>query len=179
MFDDIKNYFRKRRLSKLVSTTPTCFLPMDKISSANFVIDVEEQGFDLLKEDILTWGRSAGIKVNIYFLDFRKIGKEELLLTSIQTTILKKDLDWLGYPGMDKMVGLADEQSDMFVSLVDKATPAIDFITKCADARFKIGRCSYEGHAFDMIISGSQTEDLRSDSRLIFKAMIELISKIQ
>lgn len=179
MIEDIKKYFRKRRLQKDASKTPTGLLTIDKISSANFVIDVEEQGFDLLKEDILTWGRSCGIKVNIYFLDFRKISKQELLLTSIQTTILKKDLNWLGFPGQDKMTGLADEKTDMFVSLIDSACPAIDYITKCADARFKIGRCGYEGHAFDMIISGAQTEDLRSDSRLIFKAMLEFISKIK
>lgn len=179
MLNDIKNYFRKRRLARHASKTPTGFLPMSKISSANFVIDVEEPGFDLLKADILTWGKTAGVKVNIYFLDFRKIGKEELLLTSIQTTILKKDLDWLGYPHQDKMIGLADEPTDIFVSLVDNTSPAIDFISKCAKARFKIGRRSYEGHAFDMIIAGSQTEDLRSDSRLIFKTMLELISRIQ
>ena len=105
--------------------------------------------------------------------------EDELLLTSIQTTILKKDLDWLGYPHQDKMTGLADEPTDIFVSLVDNTSPAIDFISKCAKARFKIGRRSYEGHAFDMIIAGSQTEDLRSDSRLIFKTMLELISRIQ
>lgn len=179
MLNDIKNYFRKRRLEKLASKIPTGFLPLSKISSANFVIDVEEPGFDLLKEDILAWGRTASIKVNIYFLDFRKIGKEELLLTSIQTTILKKDLDWLGHPSHDKMAGLTEDQADMFVSLVDNDTPTIDFISKCAKARFKIGRRSYAGHAFDMIIAGSQTEDLRSDSRLIFKTMLEFITKIQ
>ena len=179
MIDAVKDIFRKRKLKKFASDVPTGFIPMSEIYTVNVIIDVEEPGFDLLKADILAWGRTAGIKVNIYFLDFRKIGKEELLLTSIQTTILKKDLDWLGYPHQDKMTGLADEPTDIFVSLVDNTSPAIDFISKCAKARFKIGRRSYEGHAFDMIIAGSQTEDLRSDSRLIFKTMLELISRIQ
>ena len=179
MLATIKNFFRKRRLSKVASKTPTGFLPLSKISSANFVIDVEEPGFDLLKEDILAWGRSSGIKINIYFFDFRKVGKEELLLTSIQTTILKKELDWLGYPKEDKTAALTEEATDLFVSLIDNSVPAIDLISKCANARFKIGRRSYEGHAFDMIISGTPNEDLRSDSRLILKEMIEYLSKIQ
>ena len=179
MIESIKNFFRKRRLSKVASKTPTGFLPLSKISSANFVIDVEEPGFDLLKEDILAWGRSSGIKINIYFFDFRKVGKEELLLTSIQTTILKKELDWLGYPKEDKTAALTEEATDLFVSLIDNSVPAIDLISKCANARFKIGRRSYEGHAFDMIISGTPNEDLRSDSRLILKEMIEYLSKIQ
>lgn len=179
MLEDIKKYFRRRQLAKVASKTPTSFLPLSKIASANFVIDVEEPGFDLLKEDILAWGRSCGIKVNIYFLDFRKISKQELLLTSIQTTILRKDLDWLGFPGKDKRDILTNEKTDMFVCLVDNGSPAVDYISKCADARFKIGRYDYAGHSFDMVISGSQNEDLRSDSRLIFKAMIEFISKIK
>ena len=179
MFEKIKTFFRKRRLSKIAHKAPTGFLPLHQISSANFVIDVEEPGFDALKEDILSWGRSRGIKINIYFFDFRKLGKEELLLTSIQTTILKKDLDWLGYPGEDKTNSLTAEPTDLFVSLVDSDVPAIDLISKCANARFKIGRRSYEGHTFDMIISGAPNEDLRSDSRLILKAMIEYLTKIQ
>ena len=179
MFEEIKKYFRKRKLSKVASKTPTAFIPIDRISSAKFVLNVEEPGFDLLKEDILAWGRSCGIKVNIYFLDFRKIGKQELLLTSIQTTILKKDLDLLGFPNKEKTEVITSDKTDLFVCLVDSEVPAVDYISKCADARFKIGRRDYEGHAFDMIISGAQNEDLRSDSRLIFKAMIEFISKIK
>ena len=66
-----------------------------------------------------------------------------------------------------------------FAYEVDCWNTAIDLISKCANARFKIGRRSYEGHAFDMIISGTPNEDLRSDSRLILKAMIEYLSKIQ
>lgn len=179
MFDNIKDFFRKRRLSKVAHKAPTGLLPLYKISSANFVVDVEEPGFDTLKDDILAWGRSRGIKINIYFIDFRKLGKEELLLTSIQTTILKKDLDWLGYPGKDKINYLTREATDLFVSLLDSDIPAIDIISKCANARFKIGRKGYEGHAYDMVISGAPNEDLRSDSRHILKAMIEYISRIQ
>ena len=179
MFEKIIEFFRKRKISKVAHKGTTGLLPLHKIRSANIVIDVEEPGFDELKEDILAWGRSAGVKVSIYFLDFRRLGKEELLLTSIQTTIIKKELDWLGFPPEDKTNGLTDEKTDLFVSMVDTSSPAIDYISKCANARFKIGRRSSEGHAFDMVISGNPTEDLRSDSKLIFKAMLEFISKIQ
>ena len=179
MFDSIKNIIRKRKINKFKSDVPTSLLPLNQINTVNVVLDVEEPGFDTLRAKILAWGRSAGIKLNIYFLDFRRLDKEELLITSIQTTILKKDLNWLGFPSHEKMVGLSGEKTDMFVSLVDSDCPAIDYLTKCTDARFKIGRREYEGHAFDMIISGAQTEDLRSDSRLIFKAMLEFISKIK
>ena len=179
MFDFVKNIFRKRRIGKFVSDVPTGLIPMKDISSVNVIMDVEEPGFDLLKEDILSWARQEGLNINIYFFDFRRLDKEELLITSIQTTIIKKELDWIGTPEISKVMGLLGEKSDLFISLIDNGDFPIDFISKCAKSRFKIGRHEYAGHAFDMIISGSETADLRSDSRLIFGAITEFLQKIQ
>lgn len=146
MFESILDIFRKRKIRRFISDVPTGFLPLDKISTVNVVIDVEEPGFDLLKEDILAWGRQNSLKVNIYFFDFRKLGKDELLLTSIQTTIIKKELDWIGTPDLNKTGVLLNEQSDVFISMVDNGNFPIEFLSKCAKARFKIGRCGFEGH---------------------------------
>ena len=179
MFDFIKNIFRKRKIGRFISDVPTGLIPMKDISSVNVIMDVEEPGFDLLKADIMSWARQAGLKINIYFFDFRRLDKEELLITSIQTTIIKKELDWIGTPEISKVMGLMGEKSDLLSSLIDNGDFPIDFISKCTKARFKIGRHDYPGHAFDMIISGSQTADLRSDSRLIFGAITEFLQKIQ
>lgn len=179
MFESILDIFRKRKIRKFISDVPTGFVPLDKISTVNVVIDVEEPGFDLLKEDILAWGRQNGLKVNIYFFDFRKLGKDELLLTSIQTTIIKKELDWIGTPDLNKTGALLNEQSDVFISMVDNGNFPIEFLSKCAKARFKIGRCGFEGHAYDMVMVGNPTEDLRSDSRQIFSAITEFMTKIK
>ena len=179
MFESILDIFRKRKIRKFISDVPTGFMPLDKISTVNVVIDVEEPGFDLLKEDILAWGRQNGLKVNIYFFDFRKLGKDELLLTSIQTTIIKKELDWIGTPDLNKTGALINEQSDVFISMVHNGNFPIEFLSKCSKARFKIGRCGFEGHAYDMVMVGNPTEDLRSDSRQIFSAITEFMTKIK
>ena len=179
MLDSVKDFFRRRKLRKFISTEPTSLLPLSAIKTANVVIDVEEPGFDVLKEDILAWGRAEGIDVNIYFFDFRKISKDELLLTSIQTTIIKKELDWIGMPEFSKIGNLLYEQSDLFISMVDNGDFPIEFLSKCAKARFKIGRCGFPGHSYDMVISGNPTEDLRSDARHIFAAIKEFLTKIR
>ncbi len=179
MFDSILGIFRKRRIHKFASDVPTGFIPLERISTANVIIDVEEPGFDKLKDDIMAWGRQKGIKVNIYFFDFRKLGKEELLLTSIQTTILKKELDWLGTPDLSKVGALMYEPSDLFISMVDNGDFPIEFLSRCSKARFKIGRCNFEGHAYDMVITGNPTEDLRSESRLIFAAITDFLDKVR
>ena len=178
MFDKIKSIFRKRKISKFISDVPTGLLPMSEIKTVNVVVDVEEPGFDVLREQILDWGRKAGVKLNIYFFDFRKLDKTELLITSIQTTIIKKELDWIGTPDMSKVIGLLGEKSDLFISMIENGDFPIEFISKCAKARFKIGRCGFPGHVYDMVISGSQTADLRSDSCRIFDGIVEYLNKI-
>lgn len=179
MLEIIKNFFRKAKLNRVASKTPTKLLPLSEISSASFLVDAAEPEFDNLKEDILTWCQKNGIKGSLYFLDLRSLNKDELVLTSIQTTILKKELDWLGFPDEPTTRGLIEEQSDLFISMVYNYCPAVDYTSKCANARFKIGRTAYHGHVYDMVFSGGQNEDLRSDSRLIFKAITDFISKIE
>ena len=179
MFGLIKNFIRRKRIEKYASDVPTGFIPISEIRTVSVVIDVEEPGFDVLKEDILAWGRSLGVKVNIYFFDFRRLGKDELLLTSITNTLLKKELDWVGTPDMGKIGPLIYEQSDLFISMVDNSDFPIEFLTRCTRARFKIGRHDYEGHPFDMILSGGETTELRSEARQIFAAITEFITKIR
>ena len=179
MFDQILNIFRKGKLKKFASDVPTSLLKLSEIKTANVVIDVEEAGFDQLKEDILLWGRNNGIKVNIYFFDFRKLGANELLLTSIQTTVIKKELNWFGMPPIEKVAPLLYEKSDLLISLICNDRFPIEFVSKCSRARFKIGRYEYDGHPYNLVISGSNGTDLRSDSRQIFSSITDLLKKIQ
>ena len=179
MIDSVKDIFRRKKLRKFASDVPTGFIPLSEISSVNVLVDVEEPGFDLLRQNILAWGRSINAKVNIYFFDFRKLGKDELLLTSIQTTILKKELDWIGTPDMNKIAPLIEKQSDLFISMIDSSDYSVDFLSKSTKARFKIGRRGYEGHAYDMVVIGSETSELRSDSQKIFNAIKDFLNKIR
>lgn len=178
MLDSIKDFFRKRALKKFISAEPTSLLPLSDIKTANVVIDVEEPGYDILKDDILAWGRATNIDVNIYFFDFRKLGKDELLLTSISTTIIQTELNWYDMPSPSKVGMLFREESDLFISMIANSDFPIEFVSKCAKARFKIGRYPFEGHVYDMTMAGSDVEELRSDSREIFAAITDFLKKI-
>lgn len=179
MFDTIKGFFRARKLRKYASDLPTGIIPLSDIRTANVVIDVEEAGFDLLKEDILAWGKATDVKVNIYFFDFRKLGKDELLLTTIDKTLLRSGLDWIGTPNVEKITSLLEDKSDLFVSMIDNGDFPIEFMSKCARARFKVGRRAFAGHVYDMMVLGAGNEDLRSDSREIFKGFTDFLLKIK
>ena len=177
MFEPVINFLRRRRVRKYSRAIPTALKPLSEIKTANVVIDVEEAEWDSLKEEILAWGRSNGIKVSVYFFDFRKLAKNELLLTSIQTTIARRDLDWIGMPDYSKAAGLIEEQSDLFISLINNGDFPIDFMSKCSAAGFKIGRKAYPGHCYDLVLSG-KSEGFRSGARQVFSGIIELIGKI-
>ena len=183
MFGFIVNWFRRRRLKKDASDIPTGFLPLGKIKSANVVIDAQETDFELLREDILSWGKASGIKVSIFFIDLHKLSKGELLITSIQTTICRKELSWYGAPPADKARLLMDDDADLFISMVDSSDFLVDYLCKCSHARFKVGRKEYPGHSFDMIIAnnaaGELRSELRSDSREVFACIQSFLKKIQ
>ncbi|MDE6148394.1 MAG: hypothetical protein K2G18_10150 [Bacteroidales bacterium] len=179
MLDLVKDTLRRKKIRKFASRIPTGFIPLTDTSTVNVVVDVEDPGFDMLREEILAWGRRKGLKVCIYFLDFRKIGKDELLLTSINTTILKRELDWLGTPDLSKVMNLLGEQSDIFISLVGNGDFTIDFLGKCAKSRFKIGRYEYEGHPYDMVFTGEQAEDRQHGPLLIFRAITDFLDKVR
>lgn len=178
MFESVKNFFRGRKIRKLSRAVRTGLRPLSDISSVNVIIDVEEVGYDILKEEIIVWGKALGKNLNIYYFDFRKLGKNELLLTSIQTTVARNDLNWFDMPEYSKVAALIEEPSDLLISLVDNSDFPIDFVSKCSAARFKIGRKAYPGHCFDMVCSGKQAEGLPSGGHEVFQAITEFLNKI-
>lgn len=160
MFEFVKDIFRKSSLKKHASTVPTGILPLSQIKSYVAIIDVEDTTYDTCKSAILNYFRSMDIRGSVFFQDFRKIGNEDRLITSIQTTITKKDLDWLGRPNKYKL-GVLDEQNpDLFISLIKEPDFAIEYMTKTSKARFKIGRKQMDGNLFDLVINDPAGKDI-------------------
>ncbi len=177
MFDFIKKFFRKRSLRKHSSTIPTEILPLGKIRSYVAIIDVEEPTFDACKTAIMNFFRSHDIKGCVFFQDFRKIGSEDRLITSIQTTITKKDLDWIGRPSRYKLNVLEEQAPDLFISLIKDPDFTIEYMARASKARFKIGRQQLGGNLFDLVISDPAGKDIsQMDS---FTAIKSYLTKIQ
>lgn len=177
MFEFAKNIFRKRSLRKYSSTVPTEILPLGKIHSYVAIIDVEESTFDACKTAIMNFFRTHDIKGCVFFQDFRKIGSEDRLITSIQTTITKKDLDWLGRPSRYKMNVLEEQAPDLFISLIKNPDFSIEYMARTSKARFKIGRQQMSGNLFDLVISDPEGKEVSQlDS---FSAIKSYLTKIQ
>lgn len=160
MFEFVKNIFRKRSLRKHASAVPTGILPLNQIKSYVAIIDVEDTSYDTCKSAILNYFRSLDIRGAVFFQDFRKIGSEDRLITSIQTTITKKDLDWIGRPNKYKLGVLEEQNPDLFISLIKDPEFAIEYMARTSTAKFKIGRKQMDGNIFDLIISDPAGKDI-------------------
>ena len=177
MFEFVKNIFRKRSLKKHASTVPTGILPLSQIKSYVAIIDVEDTSYDRCKSAIMNYFRSMDIRGAVFFQDFRKIGSEDRLITSIQTTITKKDLDWVGRPSKYKLNVLGEQAPDLFISLIKDPEFAIEYMARTSTAKFKIGRKQMEGNLFDLVIN--DPEDKPISQMESFKAIQSYLTKIQ
>jgi hypothetical protein len=173
----ITDFLRNRALKKHRSQVRTNITPLKDIRTAVTVIDVEDTSFDNCKKDIMAFYRDNGIKGEIFFFDFRKLTEGERLITSITTTILKKDLNWYGRPSKEKIGYMLDGEPDLFISLLPRADYTIEFMAKCSKAHFKIGRCQLPGNTFDIVVLDSP-EKPHSEAE-VFKEMAAFIKKIR
>ena len=176
MLEFLKNMLRKRYLKKHASHIPTRITPLERIHSAVAFIDVEDTSFDQCKEDILSFYRENGIKGDIFFFDFRKIGSEERLITSIKTTVLRRDLNWCGKPSQEKIDLMLGSDPDLFISLIDGTDFPIAFMAACSQARFKIGRRQLPGGTFDLVIQ--DPADKRFSEAEVFANIRKFLLKI-
>jgi len=177
MLDSVKELFRNQSLRKYASTEPTGITPLEKLRSAVTFIDVEDTSFDACKNAILAFYRENNIKGEIFFYDFRKLGEGERLITSITTTVLKKDLNWFGKPKKEKVDLMLQGKPDLFISLIAKDDYPIEFMAKCSKARFKIGRIQLPGNTFDMVVQDSHNKTYSEYE--VFKEIVSLIKKIR
>ena len=177
MSNFIKDLFRKRSLRKHSSVVPTGIMPLSKIHSYVAIIDVEDQSFDTCKTAIMNFFRAHNIRGCVFFQDFRKIGSEDRLITSIQTTITRKDLDWIGRPSRYKLNVLEEQAPDLFISLVRNPDFAIEYMARTSKAKFKIGRAQMSGNLFDFIVCDPEGKNV---SQLeCFTAIKGYLTKIQ
>ncbi len=179
ILEGIKYLFRKRRIKKYASTVPTGFLPLKDIRKATIILDVEDPNYAVVQSDIASWADVHNIQATIFFLDFRKLGNNELLRTNKEATIFKKDLNWFGAPNLVKVSPIINEEYDLFISLTDKPDFFNKFLSKCGKAQFKIGRIHMDESTYDIVISSTPDSATGYSSREVFKHIKKLISSIE
>lgn len=177
MLDNVKDFLRAQSLKKYASTEPTGITPIDKVRSAVAFIDVEDTSFNECKNELMAFFREHNIKGDIFFFDFRKLTEGERLITSITTTVLKKDLNWFGRPSHEKIKLMLEGEPDMFISLLRTTDYPLEFMAKCSKARFKVGRVQLPGDTFDLVVK--DPEDRQFSEAEVFTEMAKFLDKIR
>lgn len=170
----ITEYFQKRTLKKDAFTGSTQMLPLSSIKTANILMDAAEPTYNNCKERIDNWLKANGIRGEFHFFDFRKLEKDELLITSIQTTILRKDLNWFDCPDRSAIL-LTEHPCDIFISMIADDGYPNRYMSACANARFKVGLANYPGNPFDLVVEAGPG----STADKLFEKMADVLSKIQ
>lgn len=152
MFDFVKNILRERYLRKAASKASTGLSPLSAVKSAIVLIDAEEPEYDACKEAVAAYFKGLNIKVDFFFLDFSKKNEDERQITSLNTTILRKDVNWYGRPSREKISMIAETGGDVFISLADNAEFPVECIAKCSVSKFKIGRIQTPHKTFDLVV---------------------------
>ena len=176
----IIDFLRNRALKKHHSQVHTNITPLRDVHTAVTFIDVEDTSFDACKQDIQAFYRDNGIRGEIFYFDFRKIGDAERLITSITNTVLKKDLNFYGKPSREKLDLMLAAKPDLFISLINKDDYPIQYMATCCEAKFKVGRKQLPGDIFDLVITDQKDADGTSTPEdEIFKSVKELLSKVK
>ena len=151
MIDFIKNIFRRKFLRRYSSKQPTGLVPLSEIRSVSIVLDAQENGVDDCKEAALTYFKSKGMS---------KKGEDERQITSLNNTILRKDLNWYGRPSLEIIEMISSDGADVLLSLVDNVDFPIAALAGCSGAVFKIGRVQLPGRTFDLVVEDSPSHEL-------------------
>ena len=173
----IQDLFRRYSLKRNASQEPTGLLPIGSVRSAVAFIDVQDTSFDRCKQALMNFFRERGIKFDIFFFDFRKLTQGERLITSITTTVLKKDLNWYGKPSQEKMKLMLEGEPDLFLSLLPENSFPLEYMARCSRARFKVGRQQLPGGVFDLVVLDPAGQKLSEEEA--FHSILTYLERIQ
>lgn len=177
MIEAVRNFFRARTRKRLRSPQETGILPLGQIRSAVVLIDADDPGFDACKRAVDAFFRDRGIKGQLIYLDLRKIGKQEILTTSITHTILRRDLNGYGRPAAAKLELVREGEPDLLLCLSRRDDFPVECLAAYCPARFKVGRRQFQGHLFDLVVSDGP--DTGADAVRAFTEILRFLDKIQ
>ena len=103
--------------------------------------------------------------------------KEQPYKTNVEETVIRGDLNWYDKPRGEKIDRMLFDSYDVLISLVNRNDFPLEFMTRCTNAKFKIGRQQINDTAFDLVItapSGKRVTGAES-----FEAMREFLTMIK
>lgn len=171
----------KRQLKKHGFTGERGSIPLKDIRNAVVLFDVEDVESDECRHIAEEFFAAHGIVCKPFFLDLGKHGKDDIIVTGIKTTILRRNLAFRGTLPKDIVEELEASEAELFICLADNCVPAVRCFSGIVRAKFCIGRCDYAGSPFLMTFATPSGEDMQvnfHDSAKCIRSMTEYLTKI-
>lgn len=146
----ITNLAVKRQLKRHGYTRDHGLVPLSEVKRAIVLFDVEDVEFDECQKITEDFFAAAGIELKPFFLDMSRHEKDEIIVTGVRTTILKRNLAFCGTLPQEIIGELKADTAGLFICLVDNCCPAVRCFSGIVPAKFCIGRRDYEGSPFGM-----------------------------
>lgn len=172
----------RHQLKKHGFTEERAFVPFRGIRRAVVLFDVEDVDADECRRMAEEFFTSAGIEWRPFFLDMGKHAKDDIIVTGIKTTILRRNLAFRGTLPKEIVGELESWPADLYICLADNGCPAVRCFSGIVPAKFCIGRCDYAGSPFLMTFTSAGSPDSIQvnfhDSVKCLKSMLEYLTKI-
>ena len=146
----ITNLAVRHQLKKHGFREEHAFVPLQRVRQAVVLFDVEDVEFDECQRIATEHFASLGIELRPFFLDMGKHDKDEIIVTGVKTTILKRNLAFCGTLPAEIIGELKASPAELYICLVDRDCPAVRCFSGIVPAKFCIGRRDYEGSPFGM-----------------------------
>lgn len=153
----IISYIRKRKIRKAAYQGAIGMTPLSAIKSAAVLLDVEDADFEACQKMLSEFFSAYGISLRIFYTDFRKMSKDELLTTSVETTLTRHRLGLLGFPDNVFMNELGD--CDLFINLSHNLCHAVRMISVAMPASFKLGVEDFPESQYCMVIRSKENKE--------------------
>lgn len=156
-------------------------VPFKDIRNAVVLFDVEDVESDECQRIAEEFFAAHGIVCKPFFLDMEKHGKDDIIVTGIKTTILRRNLAFRGTLPHEIVEELEASEADLFICLADNCIPAVQCFSGIVRAKFCIGRCDYVGSPFLMTFTSPAGENMQvnfHNSAECIRSMTEYLTKI-
>ena len=177
MFTALKNFFRRKCLKKYASECETGMVPVSSVRSAAVLIDVQNGDFRKAESEVKEYFRKKQIPAEIIYLDTYRYKKGISAISSPESTIYRKDLNWYGKPSKAKQGALLSSNKDIFISLTQSNEFAAMFINTAYPAKFKIGCSSFDSDPFNIVVAPSKDADAGAVD--IFRNIASILESIR
>jgi len=126
---------------KAVEARKSVFLPFDEIKSMILLVDASKREFLEVKKRSDEFYKTYGIRGESWYIDLRKLDKDDPLETPFERSILREDAKWKkGEPASARLKALLEDEVNVVISLFDAENPVIERIFNETKAGLKIAR---------------------------------------